>query len=222
MVQAVSFALLDSINVLLIGVLVALGIVMPATGPKARFRSVAAVLVVGDWLGVFALATVVTFIFRGLQEWVQSALESPIYGLLLIAVGVVSVVGAWRSTGGEAAMIGRLLRPLKKPSLITALIGFVLGVVQSATSVPFYAGLLHLSALNLSTPSVLLGLVGYASLALSLPALSAVLVALVRARPQSWAGRGFSAARERSKELTSWAGYGVGAILLVMGVVALV
>lgn len=219
MVQAVSFALLDSINVLLIGVLVALGIIMPA---KGRFRAVATVLILGDWLGVFALATLVTFIFRGLQGWVQSALESPIYGLLLIAVGVVSVVGAWRSTGGEAAMIGRLLKPLKRPSLMTALVGFVLGVVQSATSVPFYAGLLHLSALRLSTPSVLLGLVGYASLALSLPALSAVLVTIVRARPDSWAGRGFAAARAHSGRLTSWAGYGVGVILLVMGVVALV
>ena len=48
MLHAVSFALLDSVNALLIGILVAIGIILP----RGKYRRIAALVVIGDWVGV--------------------------------------------------------------------------------------------------------------------------------------------------------------------------
>ena len=52
MLHAVSFALLDSVNALLIGILVAIGIILP----RGKYRRIAALVVVGDWVGVLVAA----------------------------------------------------------------------------------------------------------------------------------------------------------------------
>ena len=64
MLHAVSFALADSVNVLLIGVLFAIAVMHPK--PR-RYATIAAVLVAGDWCGVFLLSLVTLLLFNGIE-----------------------------------------------------------------------------------------------------------------------------------------------------------
>lgn len=219
MLHAVSFALLDSLNVLLIGVIVALGIILPAKGP---YRKVTALLIAGDWLGVFLLALLTMLVFDGLNELVQGLMGSPAFGILLIAVGVVSLVLTLVSKGtGDTKLIARLLEPLREASWKTVGTGFLLGIAQSVTSGPFFAGLLVLSAGDYNVWIRYAGMVIYASLALSLPVLSAIFIGLVRAYPYSPMGRAFETMRERRELMVKVAGYLVAVVLIVFGAVAL-
>ncbi|MGZ7496243.1 hypothetical protein ACXM2N_03990 [Corynebacterium sp. ZY180755] len=215
--HAVSFALLDSVNLLLIGVLVAIGIFLPRSG---KYRSIASLLVIGDWLGVFLLSLATMFIFNGLQDVVQSLISSPIFGIVLIAVGVLGVFFTWRG-GDSSALVEKMLPPLKTPTWKTFATGFILGVVQSVTSVPFFSGIAYLSVGDYSTLVKYVGMFFYACLALSLPALSAILVGVVRRDPHSAAGRLFTWTREHSDQATNLAGYLVAVVLILMGVLHL-
>ncbi|AGF71939.1 hypothetical protein [Corynebacterium halotolerans] len=216
MLHAVSFALMDSLNALLIGVIVALGVMLPRTGP---YRRIAVLLIVGDWLGVLLLSLVTMLVFDGLGDLVQQALESPVFGILLILTGVVTLLLTLRGSGdGDSALVRRLLGPLQTPSSKTVGIGLVLGLVQSATSIPFFTGLAFLSAGDYGVAIRYVGLIVYASLALSLPALSAVFVGMVRNYPYSPFGRAFDAMRERRELMVKLAGYVVAVALTLFGV----
>ncbi len=217
MLHAVIYAFGDSVNALLIGILVAIGIILP----RGKYRKVAPLIVAGDWLGVLVASLAVLFIFVGIREQIVAALESPITGIVLIAVGVLIGFGAWRSKGESNPMVEKLLVPLREPSLKTAAIGFVMGVVQSLTSVPFYGGLLHLAAGEFSDATRYLGTLWYATLALSLPTLCGFFIALVRAQPHSAAGKLFTAARENSARVAEISGYVVAVFLVIMGVLSL-
>lgn len=216
MLHAVSFALMDSLNALLIGVIVALGVMLPRTGP---YRRIATLLVAGDWLGVLLLSLITMLVFDGLGDLVQQALESPIFGILLILTGVVTLLLTLRGSGdGDSALVRRLLGPLQTPSLKTVGIGLVLGLVQSATSIPFFTGLAFLSAGDYGVAIRYVGLIVYASLALSLPALSAVFVGMVRHYPYSPFGRAFETMRERRELMVKLAGYLVAVALTLFGI----
>ena len=217
MLHAVSFALLDSVNALLIGILVAIGIILP----RGKYRRIAALVVVGDWVGVLVAAAVVMFLLLGVKDQIEAILSSPIAGWVLVAVGIAVAIGSWRSKGQPTALVNRLLEPLRTPSLITALIGFVMGVVQSLTSVPFYYGLMHLATEDISPAAQYGGLVWYASLALSLPTICGLFIAVVRAHPDSAAGRLFAAARANSTQVALFGGYLVAIFLILMGVLSL-
>lgn len=217
MIHAVSFALLDSVNALLIGILVAIGIMLP----RGKYRWIASLVILGDWLGVLTAAAVVMFVLLGVREQIAAILESPIAGGILIIVGIALAFGAWHSQGKPNALIGRMLQPLRTPSIITVLIGFVMGVVQSLTSVPFYFGLMFLATQDLSLAAQYGGLLWYATLALSLPVVCGLFIAVVRAHPDSAAGRVFAAARENSTRVTLIGGYIVAVFLIIMGVVNL-
>lgn len=219
MLHAVSYALADSLNVLLIGIIVALGIILPARGP---YRKVVTLLIVGDWFGVFTLALLTMLIFDGLNDLVQALMASPVFGIVLIVIGVVSLVATLLSKGtGDTKLIGRLLDPLREASWKTVGVGFVLGLVQSVTSAPFFAGLLVLSAGDYNAWIRYAGMLVYASLALSLPVVSAVFIGLVRAYPYSPMGRAFEAMRHRKVMMIKVAGYIVAAVLIVFGAVSL-
>lgn len=212
--HAVSYALMDSVNVLLIGVIVTIGVMFP---PAAPYRRTAALLVGGDWLGVFLLAIPTLAVFEHIEHRVHAALESSWFGVILIAVGLLGAVLTWRG-GDNSPLVSKMLTQLQRPSLRTVGTGFVLGVVQSATSLPFFAGLAYLSTGNFSAAFSYTALFLYAMLALSLPALCAILVGFVRAYPDSPAGRGFSWARENSTVVAAWAGYAVSIALVGLGV----
>lgn len=216
MLHAVSFALMDSLNALLIGVIVALGVMLPRTGP---YRRIVTLLVAGDWLGVLLLSLITMLVFDGLGDLVQQALESPIFGILLILTGVVTLLLTLRGSGdGDSALVRRLLGPLQTPSLQTVGIGLVLGLIQSATSIPFFTGLAFLSAGDYGVAIRYAGLIVYASLALSLPALSAVFVGMVRHYPYSPFGRAFETMRERRELMVKLAGYLVAVALTLFGI----
>ncbi|MCS5480383.1 GAP family protein [Corynebacterium sp. YIM 101645] len=219
MFQAVSFALLDSLNALLIGVIVALGVMLPRTG---RYRRIVTLLIAGDWLGVLLLALVTLLIFDGLGDLVQQALESPVFGILLIVTGVITLVlTARNSENGDSALVRKLLEPLQTPSAKTVGVGFLLGVIQSATSFPFFFGLGYLSTSGYGPAVRYIGLFFYASLALSLPAISAFFVGMVRAYPYSLFGRAFEYMRTRQELMVKLAGYVVAVALTVFGISAL-
>ncbi|QPK79828.1 hypothetical protein G7Y31_03790 [Corynebacterium lizhenjunii] len=215
MFAAVLNAFADSVNALLIGVLVAIGIMLP----QGQYRRVATRLIAGDWLGVLSAALVVTFLFVGIREHVMAALESPVAGWTLVAVGVGLAVLAWRSKGQPNAMVDKLLGPLRQASARTVVLGYVLGVVQSLTSVPFYMGLMYLVAGDFTPLVTYGGLFFYATFALSLPTVCAVFIGVVRAMPDSWAGRAFSWARTNSATVSLVGGYVVAVFLIIMGAV---
>lgn len=215
--HAVSFALMDSINLLLIGVIVTIGVLLP---PRAAYRRIATLLVGGDWLGVFLLSVPTLAVFDLINDKIQAVLDSPAFGLILIAVGVVGAIMTFRG-GDNTALVNKIIQPLQTPTWKTAATGFILGVVQSATSGPFFAGLAYLSAGGFSLEFRYTALFLYASLALSLPFVTALLVGFVRAYPNSPAGRGFEWARNNTEVLTPIAGYLVSVILIGMGVLHL-
>ncbi|WP_295628639.1 hypothetical protein [uncultured Corynebacterium sp.] len=213
MLNALTYAFLDSINVLLIAVVVALGMMLP-TG---RYRRIAPLLVFGDWLGVAVLALGVLVVFDGLGDQVAHLVESPLFGVLLVITGVATAVMTFRG-GDSSALLEKILAPLRAPSLMTVATGFVLGAIQSVTSVPFFAGLAVLSAGGLPVVERYLGLFLYASVALSLPTLVAIAVGVVRHRPQSWLGRVFALARANRAQVSRGAGYLVAFLLILIGV----
>ncbi len=117
MLHAVIYAFGDSVNALLIGILVAIGIILP----RGKYRKVAPLIVAGDWLGVLVASLAVLFIFVGIREQIVAALESPITGIVLIAVGVLIGFGAWRSKGESNPMVEnsscRCASPRSRPQL---------------------------------------------------------------------------------------------------------
>ncbi|MCF4006799.1 hypothetical protein L1O03_06345 [Corynebacterium uropygiale] len=214
MIHAASFALVDSINVLLIGVVVALGVMIPPRGP---YRKTAALLISGDWLGVFSLALLSLLVFQSLGAWVVAFAESWTFGLVIALAGLlIAGLTAWGGTND--ALIEKILVPLRRPGPLTVATGLVLGLVQSVTSAPFFLGLIELAATGLPRGAQYAWVILYASLALSLPTLSAVCVGVVRRRPRSLVGKAFAWMKERPQQMTLSAGYGVGVLLILMGV----
>lgn len=218
MLSAVSLAFADSVNALLIAVVVAIGIILP----RGQYRKVAPLLIFGDWLGVFLLALGVMFVFDGLEDFVQTLIDGPVFGIILIAVGLIAAIGVWRTKpGGNRQLVEAILKFLRTPSVWTMLAGFVLGVVQSLTSGPFFLGIAVLSAGDYSAWVRYGGMFFYATIALSLPTLVAVLVGLVRKYPYSPPGRAFQWARENTEKVSKIGGYGVAVFLVLLGVLHL-
>lgn len=213
MFHALGYAFLDSINVLLIGVIVAIGVML---GPRAPYRRIAALLITGDWLGVFLASVPTLILFDLIESRVHAFLNSPVFGGLLIATGILGAALTLKG-GDSGALIERMLVPLRTPSFKTLGTGLVLGAVQSLTSFPFFTGLAYLSTSGFSDVVRYTTLVLYATLALSLPTSAAVLVGFVRSFPASPAGRAFQWARERQQVLARGAGYLVSAVLIAAG-----
>lgn len=219
MLHAVQFAFVDSINLLLIGVIVAVGVMLPRAG--GRYARTTALLIAGDWCGVAALAFLMLVVFDGLGDVVQRFVEGPIFGILLIATGIATGVLALRG-GDNSGLVNRILEPLKTPSAKTVLVGLALGLIQSATSVPFYGGLAVLSTAGVDVAVRYAFLVLYATVALSLPTLCALAVGWVRRAPESAAGRVFNAARENLEKVSLGATWAVALLLIVLGTVHMV
>ncbi|OFT82273.1 hypothetical protein [Corynebacterium sp. HMSC29G08] len=218
MLGALSLAFIDSVNLLLIAVIVAVGIVAPRA--NRRYAKVTGLLIAGDWLGVALLAALMLLIFDGLGDAVQRFVEGPVFGMLLIATGVVTGLLALRG-GDNAGLVQKVMGPLAVPSISTVLTGVVLGLVQSATSVPFYGGLALLSAAGIEPVQRYAAIPLYATVALSLPTLCALLVGWVRAKPKSAAGRAFEWARANPKTVSLAATWAVSVMLVVLGAVHL-
>ena len=140
MLGALQLAFIDSVNLLLIGVIVAVGI-----AARSNYAKTTALLIAGDWCGVAGLALIMLVIFDGLGPVVQRFVEGPVFGILLIATGVLTAVLAVRG-GDNQALVQKIMRPLHTPGPATVGTGVVLGLIQSATSLPFYGGLALLSA----------------------------------------------------------------------------
>ncbi|MFT3899819.1 MAG: hypothetical protein QM728_06195 [Gordonia sp. (in: high G+C Gram-positive bacteria)] len=217
MLHALTYAFVDAVNVLLIGVLVALAM-MAAAG---RYARVAALLVFGDWLGVLLTALVVLLAFDSLGQFVKHIVESALFGILLILAGLVSLVLAIRG-GDSSPLINRILEPLRSPSPLTVVVGAVLGAIQSLTSVPFFAGLAVLSASDIPAVQRYTGLFLYATVALSLPTLAALFLGLVRWAPGSPLRRLFDVARAHKDLVVRGAGILVAALLIGIGILHVV
>jgi len=214
MLGALALAFIDSINLLLIAVLAAVGVVAPREG--GRYGKISALLIAGDWLGVASLALVMLAVFDRLGPAMQRVVNGPVFGIVLILTGVATALLAVRG-GDNSQLVARILRPLRTPTVLTAVTGFVLGVIQSATSAPFYGGLVLLSVAGVE-PLVRYGAIPlYATVALSLPTVCALLVGWVRAAPESVAGRGFEWARANPQLVSSAATWVVAALLVILG-----
>ena len=212
MLGALQLAFIDSVNLLLIGVIVAVGI-----AARDNYAKTTALLIAGDWCGVAGLALIMLVIFDGLGPVVQRFVEGPVFGILLIATGVLTAVLAIRG-GDNQALTQRIMRSLQQPGPATVLTGFILGLIQSATSMPFYGGLALLSAAGIDAQVRYAAIPLYATVALSLPTLTALAVGWVRAKPNSAAARGFDWARAHPDRVTASATWAVAALLVVLGV----
>lgn len=254
MLHALTLALADTLNFLLIGVLIAVGLAQATREKGGRYGAVAGLLVFGDWLGVLSLALLTLLVFDGLGDTVGALVESPVFALLLILTGVLGAVLAWRSgrrvrdggalgedgtaagdgedgEDGEGAagaapaqgnpLVQRIMAPLKKPSPVTVGVGFVLGVVQSATSVPFFAGIAVISAGDFTVATRYLSMIAYASVALSLPFLTALAIGYIRSHPYSRIGRGFATVQDNQEAAARVGGYIVAVLLIGLGLLQL-
>lgn len=213
-----TYALIDTVNVLLIGVIVAVGVMVPAAREGGRYARIATLLVFGDWLGVLVLAVLSLLILDGIGDAVSRFVDSPLFGVLLILTGIFIGVMARRGGGDTSALVQRMLGPLRTPTPATLGTGFLLGVIQSVTSGPFFAGILVMSAGDFSVTARYVGMVGYASVALSLPFLTALAVGVVRVRPDSWLGIRFIRMRENSEAMARGGGYCAAAVLTLLGI----
>ena len=214
MLGALALAFIDSINLLLIAVLAAVGILASREG--GRYGKISALLIAGDWLGVASLALVMLVVFDSLGPAMQRVVDGPVFGIVLIVTGLVTGLLAMRG-GDNSQLVARILRPLRTPTSLTVLTGFLLGVVQSATSAPFYGGLVLLSVAGVAPLVRYCAIPLYATVALSLPTLCAQLIAWVRAAPESVAGRGFEWARANPQLVSSAATWVVAALLIILG-----
>ncbi len=214
--HVMSYALVDTLNVLLIGVIVAVGVMLPV-GRRGAYARIATLLVLGDWLGVLALALLSLLVFDGIGDAVGTFVDSPVFGILLVATGWLIGFTALVGKGDSSALVERILGPLRTPTIATLGTGVVLGLVQSVTSGPFFAGILVMSAGDFTVATRYLGMVGYASVALSLPFLTALAVGYVRVRPASWVGRQFARMRENSVAVARTAGVLAAVMLMVLG-----
>jgi len=212
MLGALQLAFIDSVNLLLIGVIVAVGI-----AARSNYAKTTALLIAGDWCGVAGLALIMLVIFDGLGPVVQRFVEGPVFGILLIATGVLTAVLAVRG-GDNQALVQKIMRPLRTPGPATVGTGMVLGLIQSATSLPFYGGLALLSAAGVDAQVRYAAIPLYATVALSLPTLAALAVGWVRAKPGSSAARGFDWARAHPDQVTAAATWSVAVLLIVLGV----
>lgn len=221
-----SYALVDTLNVLLIGVIVAVGVMLPVAsggrhdrhaGRRGDYARIATLLVFGDWLGVLVLALLSLLVFDGIGDAVSTFVDSPIFGILLVATGWFIGMMALLGKGDSSALVERILGPLRTPTLATLGTGVILGLVQSATSGPFFAGILVMSAGDFSTATRYIGMIGYASVALSLPFMTALAVGYVRVRPASWVGRQFERMRQNSVAVARTAGVLAAVMLMALG-----
>lgn len=219
MLSALVFALMDSVNLLLIGVIFALGVMLQF----GVYRRVVSLLVFGSWFGFLIAAVLVFLLFDAIGDPIIRLVESALFGILLIATGVVTGILTIRGGGGgePSALQQRLLGPLKTASPKTVGMGVVLGIAQSLTSVPFLGGLAVLTVQVPSAGMQALGLVLYASVALSLSFLVAVAVGVIRHQPKSFLGRMFTKARENQATVTRAASGLVSVMLIVIGVMNL-
>lgn len=216
MLGALQLAFIDSVNLLLIGVIVAVGI-----AARQNYAKTTALLIAGDWCGVAGLALIMLVIFDGLGPVVQRFVEGPVFGILLIATGILTAVLALRG-GDNQALVQKIMRPLHTPGPATVGTGVVLGLIQSATSFPFYGGLALLSAAGVDAQVRYAAIPLYATVALSLPTLAALAVGWVRAKPGSAAARGFDWARAHPSQVTAAATWSVAVLLIVLGVTHMV
>lgn len=196
---ALSFAFIDSVNALLIAVIVAIGILMPRQYPKA-----ATMLLLGDWTGVSLLSFVVMFIFRQVQGAVARALSSPVFGILLIVTGLLLLVTSYRSKDDDA-QTQKIVSYMSSPYHVFG-IGVILGVVQSLASVPFFNGIAILSTILTHVWASYLSMLVYATIALSLP--TACAIAFSRVDASSWP----------THNIGKITGYALGAFLAIVGV----
>ncbi|GAB3939225.1 hypothetical protein [Corynebacterium tapiri] len=216
MFAAATFAFADSINALLIAVIVGVGIMLP----RGQYKKVTPLLIAGDWMGVFVLSLITMRIFVGLAAVVRRTLESPIFGMVLIALGVVTALLTLRSrpTGEPSPLVQRLLEPLQQPTAKTFFTGMVLGLVQSITSVPFFGGIAVLAGGDFSNLVRYGGMFAYASVALSLPTAVAIGVGYVRRKPHSQVGQAFTWARNNPATVSKVGGYVVATFLVGLGI----
>lgn len=219
MLDALRYAFIDSINVLLIGVIVAVGITIPPI--RKKYAKVSGLLILGDWAGVATLSLVMLVIFDGLGSVVREFVEGPVFGWVLIATGVIIGLMALRG-GDNSKLVNTIMVPMKEPSPRTVFMGFLLGLIQSATSVPFYAGLAVLSASGIEMVTRYSGIILYATVALSLPIVCAIFVGWIRKYPDSFAGRIFEKARQNPQTVSLWATWIVATFLILLGVSHLV
>ena len=111
-----------------------------------------------------------------------------------------------------------LTRTSSPPKVSTAVVTRLFAPSQSATSAPFYGGLALLSAAGIEPSIRYRSIALYASVALSLPTLTALAVGWVRRRPDSAAGRAFEWARTHPERVTRAATWAVAVLLVVLGV----
>lgn len=214
MLHAVSFALIDSLNVLLIGVLFAAAVIHAR---KGTYGKVATLLIAGDWLGVFLLSLFTIAIFDGIGDAVQRFLHSPVMGIVLIATGLLSAFLTFRG-GDPTPIIQKISAPLRTASRSTFFAGMGLGAVQSATSVPFFAGLAYLSGADLPSLTRFVGVAVYACLALSLPIVFGLLIGFIRRHPDSPVALFIEKLGAHKEATVAASGYVVAVVLILLGI----
>lgn len=166
LVQIASFAIVDSINVLLIAVL----FIVRVDSKQARKRIIPSswLLIASDFTGVLFAAALVSLLIRGAGWDLRPILDSAWFGVIFVALGLVAARSAVR--GDSSVRLAKAFSAYVTGSPgNTILLGVSLGVVQSLTSGPFWGGLVVISASVDVVVAMVVTLVFYSMVALLVP-----------------------------------------------------
>lgn len=174
LLELLGLAAIDSVNLLSFAVLAGLWL---STGGGSRKYFLRAIRYTGGaYLGIAGLAAVVTWVIGNNQEFVRALFDN-VWVMLAVAVvgGVLTVMGLRApSEAREESFDGPLTQGvLERFGLLST--GIVLGVVQSATSVPYAAGMVIISFAETAVWQQIVQILFFAFVA-TLPCLAMIIV----------------------------------------------
>lgn len=246
-VQLMGLAAIDSVNMLAFAVIA--GLWLSLRDKKGTFAPRAAQFTGGAFLGILGLAMLSVWVIGSNQDLVRRLWDNPIAAIVAGVIGIVLLVLGLRVSaspraersaatladsrreGYEDAAVDALEEAIAEESPIPKSVmrsiglfgtGIMLGIIQSGTSVPFAGGVVIISFAETSLVQQIVEILVFALVAIAPSALLIAVLSKVRGNGVDGATVRINAFLDRAKVLGRWLTIGLGAGLVVLGVVRLV
>ncbi|KAB3523064.1 hypothetical protein F8377_02580 [Corynebacterium zhongnanshanii] len=200
------FALIDSLNLLLFAFIFLLRVTHG--DQRERFVGQASLVLCADYLGILAACGVILSLLHLSAIDPAVVLESAFFGLAFIALGLVALYGTWK---GKSILAGarKLLGSFSRNIVALLGLGFLTGLIQSLTSLPFWGGIMYALGNEEELQAHYFSL-AYSSLAISTPLVLFIAVAAMRPLPER--------VLQRHERTCNWA---IAILLTLLGVMHL-
>lgn len=207
------FAAIDSVNLLAFAVIA--GLWLTSAGRGVPFASRAARFTGGAFCGIVLLSLVSVWVIGNNHEFVRSLFHNLWAMVALGLIGlVITVMGLRKPAEAKEESVEAPLTQNVLQKFGIMVTGVVLGIIQSATSAPFAAGMVLISFAESPWWSKLLQILFFAIIAI-LPS-TALIIALARVR-----SGGIGAATRRIDRFLSYGRVAGRALTLVVGLALL-